>query len=88
MICSAGIDLTSLVVSPAHCSTHGLGYLDIIDAPLVTNDIVNQVSLFGSAVHPCCLVFVCLPEKGVGHGQITFCTQAKEKYKQCLKHLF
>ena len=49
------------------------------DVFLVTganNDIVQEVPMFGSQVHPCCLVHVPLSEQGVSDYKVMFCALA------------
>ena len=58
------------VVNPTLCSPHRSGDSDVTDVSAATDSTVNQMSLFRSGMHPCCLVLVCLPEQCVGDGEV------------------
>ena len=51
---------------PPPPSTHRSGGSDVTDVSAATDGIVNQMPLFRSGVHPCCLVHMCLTEQCVG----------------------
>ena len=58
------------VVSPKLCPPHRSGDSDVTDVSAATDGIVNQMPLFRSGVHPCCLVLICLTEQCVGDGEV------------------
>lgn len=57
------------VICPAFCTSHGTGDVNVSDVTSPHNDIVYQVPVFGTRVHPRSLVFSLLLEDSVGYGQ-------------------
>ena len=55
---------------------HGPCKADIFLVTGVNNDIVLEVPIFGSRVHPHRLVHVPLSEQGVSDHKVVFCTLA------------
>ena len=66
------------VVSPTHCPPHRSGDSDVTDVSAATDGIVNQMPLFRSGVHPCCLVLICLTEQCVGDGEVVLSTETQQ----------
>ena len=66
------------VVSPTPCSPHRFGDSDVTDVSAATDSIVNQMPLFRSGVHPCCLVLICLTKQCVGDGEVVLSTEPQQ----------
>ena len=54
------------------------GDSDVTDVSAATDGIVNQMPLFRSGVHPCCLVLICLTEQCVGDGEFVLSTETQQ----------
>ena len=67
------------VVSPTLCPSHRSGDSDVTDVSAATDGIVNQMPLFRSGVHPCCLVLVYLMEQRVGDGEVVLSTETQHQ---------
>ena len=66
------------VVSPTLCFPHCSGDSDVTDVSAATDGIVNQMALFRSGVHSCCLVLICLAERCVGDGEVVLSTETQQ----------
>lgn len=66
------------MVCPAVCCTHGccMEFVFKINPP--HDGIIDQVPVFGSGMHPRCLVL--LLKDGACDGKIMFCTETKKSY--------
>ena len=63
VMCNDRVDLKEAMVSPTLCPPHRSGDSDVTDVSAATDGIVNQMPLFRSGVHPCCLVHVVMPKR-------------------------
>ena len=63
------------VVSPTLCPPHRSGDSDVTDVSAATDGIFNQMPLFRSGVHPCCLALICLTEQCVGDDEVVLSTE-------------
>ena len=59
---------------PSYCS----GDADVMDVSEATDGIVNQMPLFRSRVHLCCLVLICLTEQCVGDSEVVLSTETRQ----------
>ena len=63
---------------PSPPPPHRSSYSDVTDVPVATGGIVNQMPLFRSGMHPCCLVLICLTEQCVGDGEVVLSTETQQ----------
>ena len=66
------------VVCPAFGTTHSTCNAYISQVSLSNDDVVNQVPLFRSGVHPGGFELICLVEYGAGDTCLVFSTLAQE----------
>ena len=57
---------------------HRSGGSDVIGVSAATDGTVNQMPLFRSGVHPCCLVLICLKEQCVADGEVVLSTETQQ----------
>ena len=67
------------MVCPSFCSPHSSGDEDITNVAPADNDIIYQVPLFRSGVHPRILVLICHSEYRVCDDQVTLCALAQQQ---------
>ncbi len=44
------------MICPTLCSTHGLGRSDILPIPFPDNDVINEMPVLGTRMHPRCFL--------------------------------
>ena len=67
-----------VVVSATLCPPHRSGDSDVTDISAATDGIDNQMPLFRSGVHLCCLVLICLIEQCVCVGEVVHGTETQQ----------
>ena len=76
------------MISGALCPMHGSSNLHFIQVTAPDNDVVNEVPVFGTGIHPRSLVHVTELEEGVCYGKTQFRAEiaVRDGYYSCCKH--
>ena len=67
------------MTSPTVCTTHQFGDCYVLLVFLPSDNVIQQMPVFGAKMHPCCHVTMGQPEDQVGDKEIVFIASFKQQ---------